>query len=103
MVSIKNNLLKTSFFMKSVTIKLNRIVNFPSFENFPNKQELFQAFEDLNKIFNSPISPRLFQKVIKELKDNSFYRQFKLYADPIFFTALAKKIDNFEIIEMART
>ncbi len=86
--------------MKKVMIKLNQVVKLLSFGDFPNKQELLQAFEDLKKIFNSPISPKLFQKIIKELKDNPFYRQFKLYADPIFLTALARKIDNFEIIEM---
>lgn len=101
MVSIKNLFIKVGFFMKRVIIKLNHVVKLLSFGDFPNEQELFQAFEDLKKIFNSPISPKLFPKIIKELKDNPFYRQFKLYADPIFFTALARKIDNFEIIEMA--
>lgn len=100
MVSIKNLFIKAGFFMKNVITKLNHVVKLLSFGDFPNKQELSRAFEDLKKIYNFPISSELFPEIIKKLKDNPFYCQFKLYDDPLFLTALARKIDSFEIIKM---
>lgn len=96
----KKLFIKNEAFMKSVMMKLNHVVKLLSFGDFPKQQELFQEFESLKKIFNSPVSSELFPEIIKKLKNNLFYRQFKLYDDSLFLTVLARKIQNFKVMEL---
>lgn len=85
--------------MTDIMIRLDEVVKLLSFGDFPNKQELFKAFENLKKIFNHPVSSESFPEIISALKSNLFYRQFELDGDPEFLKALVNKIHNFEVIE----
>jgi hypothetical protein len=85
--------------MKNIINKLNQVVKLLSFGDFSNRQELLNAYESLKKIFNSPFSSESFPEIMRELKINLFYRQFKLDADPQFLKELVKKLADFTIIE----
>ena len=85
--------------MTDIMIRLDEVLKLLSFGDFPNKQELFKAFENLKKIFNYPVSSESFPEIISALKSNLFYRQFELDGDPEFLKALVNKIHNFEVIE----
>ncbi len=85
--------------MKKVEIKLDQVVKLLSFANFPNKQELLNGYETLKKLFNSSFPQEALQEIIRGLRANPFYRQFKLDADPYFLKALINKVNDFEIIE----
>ncbi|MEN9447625.1 MAG: hypothetical protein RJA25_915 [Bacteroidota bacterium] len=85
--------------MKKLEIKLDNVVKKLAFEDFPNKQELLDGHGDLKKLFNSSFSQESLLEIIRELKANAFYRQFKLDADPQFLKALVKKVTDFKVIE----
>lgn len=85
--------------MKKIEIKLDQVVKLLSFGDFPNKFELLNGYENLKKLFNSSFLQGSLPEIIRELRANLFYRQFKLDADPQFLKALVKKVDDFEIID----
>lgn len=85
--------------MKKLEIKLDIVVKILAFGDFPNKQELLDGHGDLKKLFNSSFSQESLLEIIRELKANAFYRQFKLDADPQFLKALVKKVTDFKLIE----
>ncbi len=85
--------------MKKLEIKLDIVVKILAFGDFPNKQALLDGHGKLKTLFKSSFSQESLPKIIRELKANAFYRQFKLDADPQFLKALVKKVTDFKVIE----
>lgn len=85
--------------MKKIEFKLDQIIKLLSDKYFLNKQELLDGYENLKKLLTSSFPQEFLPKIIKELKANPFYQQFKLDADPQFLNAIVTKVTDFKIIE----
>ncbi|WP_342227221.1 hypothetical protein [Rickettsiella endosymbiont of Rhagonycha lignosa] len=85
--------------MQKVEIKLDKIVNSLPLDTFANNQALFNDYIKLKELLNSPVSPELLADVIRQLKANLFYQEFKLNADSLFLKTLINKVTDFRIIE----
>lgn len=85
--------------MKKVEIKLDKIVNSLSLDTFTNNEALFNDYIKLKELLNSSVSPELLADVIRQLKANLFYQEFKLNADSLFLKTLINKVTDFKIIE----
>lgn len=80
-------------------IKLKQALKLFLATSLPNRKQLFNEYTKLKKLLNSPVQPEHLLAIIKQLKANLFYQQFKLETDPIFLTTLVNKITDFEIIK----
>lgn len=85
--------------MKKVEIKLDKIVNSLPLDTFSNNEALFNNYIKLKELLNSSVSPELLTDVIRQLKANLFYQEFKLNADSLFLKTLINKVIDFKIIE----
>lgn len=80
-------------------IKLKQTLKLLLTTSLPNRKELFNEYTKLKKLLNSPVQSENLSTIIKHLKANLFYQQFKLETDPIFLTTLVNKITDYEIIK----
>jgi hypothetical protein len=80
-------------------IKFKQILELLSFGNFPNNEELLQSYEALRKLLSISFSTESCLEIIKAVKNNQCYRQFKLETDPQFFKAIVSKVDKISMIE----
>ena len=85
--------------MKKAEIKLDKIVNSLSLDTFSNNEALFNDYIKLKELLNSSVSPELLAEIIRQLKANLFYQEFKLNADSLFLKTLINKVTDFKIIE----
>lgn len=85
--------------MKKVEIKLVKIVNSLPLDTFFNNETLFNNYIKLKELLNSSVSPELLADIIRQLKANLFYQEFKLNADSLFLKTLINKVTDFKIIE----
>ncbi|HEY2566304.1 MAG TPA: hypothetical protein VGH95_01160 [Candidatus Aquirickettsiella sp.] len=85
--------------MKKVEIKLEKIIKSISHDTFSSDEALFNDYKKLKELLNSPTSSKHLVEIIRQLKANLFYRQFKLDADPLFLKTLINKVTDFKIIE----
>lgn len=77
-----------------IETKLFHMLQVLSFSEFPNKEELIQAYEKLKKIFIEPLFTESLIETINQLKSNLFYLEFELENDPQFFRAIIEKVDD---------
>ncbi|MEN9449652.1 MAG: hypothetical protein RJA83_266 [Pseudomonadota bacterium] len=82
-----------------IETKLLHMLQVLAFSEFPNKGALIQAYEDLKKIFISPLFTESLFETINGLKSNLFYKEFELEDDPQFFLAILKKVDDYLMLD----
>ena len=85
--------------MKKAEKKLNQIINSLSLNTLVKCKELVNDYRKLKELLYSPFPQESLVEIIRQLKTNSFYQEFKLEADPLFLKTIIIKISDYKIIE----